>query len=142
MIPPPHRDRLQNPQRPLDYIGQAIKKFGGEADMRIKQTSLPLAVNASMSAIRWQLCEYLRLEEATEFEENDFEFLQCLTANGSVTFVIFEYSGMDGPGIAFVQFPVAGSWSDGSIACWPHDPNRTIEQTVLEYLEYNPLNRQ
>lgn len=107
--------------------------------MGIKQSPVPLGINSALPAIRSQLVEYLNLEENALFGSEDIEFKTYLTVDDRVGFVIFEYMVEEGPGLAFLQYSVSDNWSDGCTVSWPRTSDQTIEWSILEYLEYNPL---
>ena len=107
--------------------------------MRVRQENLPLAINASMSAIRYQLLEYLRLEDSTYLEEGDIQFRTFLVVNDVAAFVIFEYPSEEGRGLGFLQYDLHTDWRSGCLGSWPIDANSSEQDSIKEYLSYNPL---
>jgi hypothetical protein len=105
----------------------------------IKHTPLPANLNASLPAIRSALIDYLNLEENTEFGSGTLNFAAHLTFDDREGFIVFEYISEEEPALAFLQYPIGGNWNDGCTVCWPRTPDQTIEWSILEYLEYNPL---
>jgi hypothetical protein len=93
----------------------------------------------ALPAIRSEVIDYLNLEENETFGGNDLEYKTHLTIDDRVGFVIFQYMAEEGPGLAFLQYLLSSKWNDGCAVSWPRTPDQTIEWSILEYLEYNPL---
>lgn len=126
---------------PLSLRGRATElwRSAGEVSVGIKQSPIPPEINAALPTIRSELIEYLNLEENESFGTEDIEFKTYVTIDDRVGFVIFEYVAEEGPGLAFLQCSISGKRNDGCIVSWPRTSDQTIEWSILEYLEYNPL---
>jgi hypothetical protein len=106
--------------------------------MNWKKNIVP-ALWASLPSLLPQIVEYLGLEENQNFYSDELSLIGYFTAEATAGFLVFEYSSEEGRAIAFVQHALGERIDDGCIGCWPRTEGRTIEWSLGEYLDYNPL---
>ncbi len=109
--------------------------------MKIQEAPLPAELKEALSVYLKEVKEYLELEEPG-FSADTVKYASFLTADDSVGFVIFDYVADDRLSFAFVQLPLAsGSVTRPRIGCWPREEGKTLEWSIGQYLEMNPISR-
>ena len=103
---------------------------------------MPREIESELPELIPQIIDYLELEENESFSPDDLTLNGYYVADDACSFVVFEYSADDEPLFAFVQYALRGGrrFDGGCIGCWQRTENESLESSLAEFLEYNPLN--
>jgi hypothetical protein len=108
--------------------------------MKIEEAPLPADIEAAIPDLIPDITEYLELEDAG-FNPRDVRYGAYFTVDGSVGFVVFDYTADDhySP-FAFVQYSLgAGLQNSACIGCWPRTKGETLAWSISDYIKMNPI---